>query len=335
MNGTATELSAAGPSAPLRRGRVAAWVAVLLLVVGALAPLLANDVPLVARHDGRWSFPAFADLVGRPPPGPGDLTWKQWWSRLPAQGDDFAWMPPWPYGPLETEALRQRERPSLTHWCGCDDSGRDVLARLVHGIGTLVWLGLPAVLLAAVFGTLLGAWAGYRGGLVGIAVARAIDLFVCFPPFLFLLFAGAVLGSSSLAMVLVMAALFWTSFARVVRGELLGLRERDFVHVARGLGVGEWRILTRHLLPQLKGQIGIVASFCMASACIAESTLSFLGVGPSDTASSWGTMLRDGSAQAVLGAWHEWLFPTLAIVVVVVTCHALAERLREAPAIAD
>lgn len=329
-----TSTTVGGPPSP-RRGRLAAWGALLLLVVGMLAPLLANDVPLVARRDGQWSFPAFADLVGRPPPGPGDLTWKQWWSRLPPQGEDFAWMPPWPYGPLETEATRQREKPSLVHWCGCDDSGRDVLSRLVHGLGTVVWLGLPAVLMAAVLGTLLGAWAGYRGGVVGVAVARAIDLFACFPPFLFFLFAGAVLGSSSLAMVLVMATLFWTSFARVVRGELLGLRERDFVHVARGLGVGEWRLLTRHLLPQVKGQVGIAASFCMAAACVAESTLSFLGIGPSDTVSSWGAMLRDGSAQAVLGAWHAWLFPTLAIVVVVVVCHSLAERLREATATAD
>jgi len=121
--------------------------------------------------------------------------------------------------------------------------------------------------------------------------------------------------------------LFWTSFARIVRGELLSLRERDFVLIARGLGVSEWRILARHLLPQIRSQIAVTAAFCMASAVVAESTLSFLGLGPNAT-SSWGTMLRQGSERAHVGEWHLWLFPTAAIVAVVGCCHALADRLR-------
>lgn len=308
----------------------AAWVVTLLFAVGALAPLLANDVPLAARVGGKWSFPAFAELVGRSVPGPGDLTWKQWWARLPARGDDIVVMPPWPYGPGETDASRVRQRPSLTHWCGCDESGRDVVARLVHGAGTVVWLGLPAVLLGGVLGTLLGAWAGYRRGIAERVVARLIELFACFPPLLFVMFAAAFFGDTALGFVLVTAALFWVSFARIVRGELLSLRERDFVHVARGLGVSEWRILTRHLLPQVRSQIAVTAAFCVAAACVAESTLSFLGLGPGDTASSWGAMLRSGADAAVLGAWHMWLFPALALVVLVVCCHVLADRIRAA-----
>lgn len=300
----------------------------LVLVVGLLAPLLANDVPWCARVGGRWSFPAFQDYVGTPAPGPGDLSWKQWWSRVPRDSDDFAIMPPWPHGPAETNPERFGAGPSFAHPLGNDETGRDVLSRLIHGAGTALGLGGAAVLLGGLLGTLLGAFAGHCRGLVDIVVMRLIEVFLCFPVLLFLLFASAFFGESRLGLVLVMASLFWTSFARIVRGELLALRERDFVVVARRLGVPERRILFRHLLPLLKSQIGVTAAFCMASAIVAESTLSFLGLGPGQTASSWGGLLREGAQVAHLGVWHLWLFPTVVIVSVVMCCHVLADRLR-------
>lgn len=302
----------------------------IVMTCGLFAPLLANDVPLVACVDGELSYPAFADLFGSAPPGPHDLTWKRWWARLPADSADWAWMPPWPYGPLETEPARFFEKPSLAHPLGCDDTGRDVLAQLLHGAGTAAWLGLPAVAIAASFGTLLGAWAGLSRGIVDVLVQRAIELVVCFPMLLFLLFAAAFFGSSALGVTVVMASLFWVSFARIVRGEMLSLREREFVHVARELGVSTWRIVLRHLLPQVRSQVAVTAAFCLAAAVVAESTLSFLGIGP-DVVSSWGSMLRQGNDHAVIGAWHLWLFPGLAIVGVVVSCHVLADRIRRVP----
>jgi peptide/nickel transport system permease protein len=308
--------------------RIAIAFAVVTVVAGMLAPLLANDLPLVARVGGEWSFPALADCFGSTPPGPGDLSWKQWWSRLPAGSDDFAIMPPWPYGPGETNPQLFRAPPSIAHPLGNDDTGRDVLARLLHGAGIAVRIGGASVAIAALLGTLLGALAGYRRGLADFVVMRVVEVFLCFPSLLFLLFATAYFGDSMLGMVVVMAALFWTSFTRIVRGELLSLRERDFVLVARGLGISESRILWRHLLPQLKSQVGVTAAFCMATAITAEAALSFLGLGPGHSVSSWGTMLRQGSDLARLGAWHLWLFPAIAITAVVACCHALADRLR-------
>ncbi len=329
MNAAAADARATPLVVPRRWWqRVSSWVALAVVLVGLFAPLLANEVPLVARHGGRWSFPAFAHLVGRASPGPQDLSWKQWWSRLPAGGEDFACMPPWSYGPIETDPARARAEPSMGHPCGCDDTGRDVLARLIHGARSVVLLGLPAVLLGMVVGTLLGALAALRAGIADVIVSRLIELFLCFPMLLFLLFVSAFFGNSRVGLVIVMASLFWTSFARIVRGALLSLREREFVHVARGLGVPERRIFTRHLLPQVWSQIGVTAAFCMAAAVVAESTLSFLGLGAGDASSSWGTMLRDGSELAVVGAWHLWFFPAAAIVCVVVCCHVLADRLR-------
>ncbi|HEU4420285.1 MAG TPA: ABC transporter permease, partial [Planctomycetota bacterium] len=270
--------------------------AALVLLAGLLAPMLANDVPIVARVGGRWCFPAVADCFGQPSAGPDDLAWKQWWSRLPADSPDFAIMPPWPYGPTETDPARFRAPPSVAHPLGNDDTGRDVLSRLVHGAGTAVTIAVPAVLLAGVLGTLLGALAGFLRGWVDVVVQRLIELFLSFPTLLFLLFAAAFFGDSRAALILVMASTFWTDFARIVRGELLSLRERDFVLVARGLGVSEGRLLRRHLLPLAKGQIAVTAAFDMALAITAESTLSFLGLDPGSV--SWGTMLRQGSELA-------------------------------------
>lgn len=307
---------------------VAGLFAALMIFCGVFAPLLANSVPLCARVAGHWSFPAFADYVGSPPPGPNDLSWKQWWSRLGPDSQDFAVMPPWPYGPGETDPALYRAGPSFAHPLGNDGAGRDVLARLIHGAGTAIGLGGSAVLIAGLLGTLLGALAGYRRGWIDVVVMRLVEVFLCFPILLFLLFASSLLGDSRLGLVLVMASLFWTSFTRIVRGELLSLRERDFVLVARGLGISERRILWRHLMPLLTSQIGVTAAFCMASAIVAESTLSFLGIGPGQSASSWGNMLRQGSEVAYLGHWHIWFFPTVAIVAVVMCCHVLADRVR-------
>ena len=315
--------------APRRRRRfsVSRCVAVLFVLVGVFVPLIANNVPLVARVSGQWSFPALADFIGPPPPGPNDLSWKQWWSRLPANGD-FGIMPPWSYGPGETNDALFGAGPSIAHPLGNDDSGRDLLARLLYGTRTALGIGALAVGLAAFLGTLLGALAGYRRGIVDVLVLRLIEVFLCFPSLLFLLFAAAFFGASWIGLVLVMASLFWTSFARIVRGELLALRERDFVLVARGLGVSERRILWRHLMPLIKSQIGVTAAFCMASAIVAESTPSFLGLGLGSQSSSWGSTLRKGSEFAHLGAWHLWFFPALVIIAVVRCCHVLADQLR-------
>lgn len=315
-------------------GRALRWLPWLVVaaavVVGLFAPLLANDVPLVASVDGHWRFPAFQDLLGEPPPPPADDSWKQWWSRLRPDDQDWAWMPPWPYGPLETDVDRVLQRPCFEHPFGSDDTGRDVLARIVHGAATAIGIGLPAVLVAGLFGSLLGAWAGFARGAIDVFVQRLIELALCFPSLLFLLFAASFFGRTWFGLAVTMALLFWIGFARIVRGELLSLRERDFVLVARGLGVSTPRLLLRHMLPQLLGQIGVTAAFYLAGAIVIESTMSFLGIGPIAD-SSWGEMVRQGTESAALGAWHLWLFPSLAIVALVLACHALTDRVRARP----
>jgi peptide/nickel transport system permease protein len=303
----------------------------VLLFVALFAPVLANDVPLCARVDGTWSFPAFQELVGRAPPGP-DGSWKQWHAARAADSGDFAVFPLWSHGPFETDLDHMRAAPSWAHPLGTDDTGRDVLSRLLRGARTTIGTSLLGVLLAALIGTALGAAAGMRRGAVDALVLRLIEVFLCFPLLLLLLAVAACFGSSTWAVVVAFAAAMWSSFARIVRGQLLSLREREFVPVARHLGVDGWRLFVRHLLPQVRGPIGVTAAFCMAHAIVAESTLSFLGVGPGVQAGSWGGVLAQGKASAHLWVWHLWVFPGAAIVGAVVCCHALADRVGPAEA---
>ncbi len=227
-----------------------------------------------------------------------------------------------------TDLARVYASPSWAHPFGCDDTGRDVLARAVRGARTTIGASLVGVALAACIGTALGALAGSRRGMVDAIVMRLIEVFVCFPTLLMLLLVGACFGSSPLAVSASFAVVMWPSFARVVRGELLSLREREYVQTARELGVRGMRLFTGHVLPQLRGQVAVVAAFCMASAIVAESTLSFLGIGPGPQSGSWGAILAQGKANLHVGVWHLWMIPGALIVSCVLCCHALAERMR-------
>jgi peptide/nickel transport system permease protein len=145
----------------------------------------------------------------------------------------------------------------------------------------------------------------------------------------FVLAATAFLGSSLSGVVLVLGLLYWVSFARIVRGEVMVLRDREFVRCARGLGVGPFGIITRHLLPNVKGPILVNAAFVAASSIIVEATLSFLGLGPGDTTVSWGKILMQGKQYSHLSAWHLWLFPGLTMVLLLFCLHYLADRIRQ------
>ena len=219
---------------------VARSLAWCFVAVGVLAPFFANDLPIVASVDGVVSWPAVRSYVdSRPAPPSGCQSWKQWWARMPDDGADWAVMPFIPYGPNEAHAGHKRARPTpLVHYLGNDTSGRDVLSRLVHGAQTALWIGLGSVLLALLIGVPLGAAAGYWGGVTDAVVTSLVQVFLCFPPVFFVLAVMTFVGQSLSSVVLVLGSLYWVSFARIVRGEVLSLREREYVTRARGLGVG-------------------------------------------------------------------------------------------------
>jgi len=306
--------------------RSAALALVALATCGGLAPVLCNDLPLLAHTSAGVRFPALAAFRGVPPAPPSGASWKEWWANLPEDGQQWALMPPWPWSPNEVTA-EVLASPSLRHPLGTDDTGRDVLARLVHGAGTSLSVALGTIALALGIGVPLGALAGYCAfSLVDSVVLRIIEVFLCFPALFLALTAVAMLGGSPLTLVLVLGIVNWTHFARVVRGEFLSLREREFVLAARNLGVPPWRIVVRHMLPQVRGAVLVVAALGAAGAMVVESGLSFLGLGPGLHVPSWGSLLAQGKEHAHAGAWHLWVFPTLALASAVLCLHVLADR---------
>ena len=299
-----------------------------LTVVGIGAPFVCGGLPLLAHTERGFAAPAFADLVAEAPSAPGGGTWKAWWLTRDDRNPGWACMPLVPFGPDEVDPEAVRSGPSARHWLGTDDVGRDLLARSVHGAATAVLVALGAVLLAALIGLPLGIAAGLRGGWVDAGVARLIEIFCCFPKLLFALVVGAFLGPSLGTVIVVLGLIGWTTFARLARGELLSLREREFVQTARLLGVGELRLVTRHLLPAMRGPLLVACAFGCADAVLVESTLSFLGLGPGLQVASWGGMLAQAKAHPSFSAWHLWVFPGLLLLVTVWALHAAVDAVR-------
>ena len=316
--------------------RLIGWMIALFLLVGVFAPVLANSVPIVASVNGTLHFPAVATFIGEPEPGPDGLTWKRWRSRIGSSSPDWAVMPLIPYGPYELVRGRASRLPTFgDHYFGNDDTGRDVLARMIHGTQTALLMAAGVVFIALLLGVPLGAFAGYYGGWIDVAVSGVIQLFLCFPALFFLLVVMAFLGNSFSGVIVVIGLLSWMSFARIVRGEVIRVRDHEFVRCARGLGIGSMAILFRHILPTVRSQILVNAAFVAATAIVVESTLSFLGLGPTLSTASWGMILREGNLHAASGAWHLWFFPSVVLVGAVMCLHSLASKDSAARAAAE
>lgn len=236
---------------------------------------------------------------------------------------------PWlPLEPDRVDLPRILETPSREAWLGYDDLGRPVLDRLLMGARTALLVGLGVVIVAALVGTLIGAVAGYLGGWVDLIVVRVIDVFLAFPGILLAIALAGILGPGLGNVVVALSVVGWVGYARLVRAQVLSLKEREHVLAARALGAGHARILWRHLLPLALAPVIVEATFGVASAVIAEAGLSFLGLGVQPPAASWGTMIRDGVG-VMLVAPHLVLAPGVAIVLVVLAVNRLGDVLRD------
>lgn len=203
---------------------------------------------------------------------------------------------PWivPHDPQAMSLTERLEAPSANHPLGLDENGTDVLSRLIFGSRVSLGVALAVVLVCGLIGLLVGSWAGYKGGWTDILIMRVIDIFHAFPGFLIALALVAVMGPSVRNLIFAICLTSWTSFARLVRAEVLHLKEREHVNAARAVGAGHIRLLIIHIWPSLYSLLIIQATFAMASTIIAESGLSFLGLGvPADTP-TWGSLLNSG-----------------------------------------
>ena len=216
--------------------------------------------------------------------------------------------------------------PSVEHWFGTDSLGRDLFFRILAGSSVSLGVSASAVTLALLIGAWLGAMAGYFGGFREKMIQGAIDLFLCFPTFFLILGVIAVMGPSLWNLVWVLAVTSWMGVARLVRAEVLSLKEREFVLAAKALGAGDWRILWKHLIPNAAGPLRVSAVLALSGAILVEAGLSFLGIGVQPPTPSWGNLLMEG--KSVLGAaWWVLFFPGMAVFVTVLSLNILGGSL--------
>ena len=222
-----------------------------------------------------------------------------------------------------------RRPPSLGHWLGTDDLGRDLLTRILYGGRISILIGLFAALIGTGFGSLVGAVAGYYGGRVDGALMRFTDVVYSIPtlPLLIVLASYTQAGATSMAVTI--GVLSWMATARVVRAEVLKIRSMEYVEAARGLGATNARIIGRHVLPNAVGPIVVGATLAVGNAIILESSLSFLGLGVQPPTPTWGNMLMDAQSTMASQPWLS-IFPGLAILLVVLAVNFLGDGLQDA-----
>ncbi|HEX6912940.1 MAG TPA: oligopeptide ABC transporter permease [Longimicrobium sp.] len=220
--------------------------------------------------------------------------------------------------------------PSPQHWLGTDKFGRDILSRVLYGARISLSIGFVAVGISMTLGTLIGAVAGYFGGWVDSVLMRFTDMMLAFPRLVLLIVVIAVFESPSIWLVVVVLGLTgWMGTSRIVRGEVLSLREREFVQAARALGMGDLRIILRHVVPNTMAPVIVSATLGIGLTILTEASLSFLGLGVQPPTPSWGNMVADGR-DALTEAWWIATFPGLAIVLTVVAFNLLGDGLRDA-----
>ena len=283
---------------PLARPQPTSRLAAALKMVQE-APLLA-----VVLLGGLVLVAIFADLIA-----PYDPT-------LPVKGANVFDPPVWMEGGSSLTPL------------GTDFLGRDILSRLIHGARVSLIVGLMGTLVAGGLGTALGILSGYIGGWVDQIIMRVTDAWLALPAIVFAIFLAAMIGPSMWNIVVILGSVYWTRYARVIRGEVLTLRERDFVKLAEIAGASRWRVIKRHILPNVMNTATVLASLTVGVVIIAEASLSFLGVGVPPPQPAWGLMLSEARPTLMAGQWWLTVFPGVCILLIVLATQLFGDWLR-------
>jgi len=234
-----------------------------------------------------------------------------------------------PYDPLQGDLSLRLQAPSAQHPFGTDHQGRDVLARTLHGARISLLIGFGARALSVVIGGLLGLIAGFRGGRTGFTIMRAADVFFAFPSVLLLIGITAALEPRLSVVFAALGIVGWTEVARLLRGEVLSVRERPYISAARALGISEPRILARHVLPNCLNPLLISFSMGVAGTILAEAGLSFLGLGAQPPTPSWGQMISSGKEFLQTAPWVSF-FPGCVLALTVLSLNLLGDTVRDA-----
>jgi ABC-type dipeptide/oligopeptide/nickel transport system permease subunit len=234
-----------------------------------------------------------------------------------------------PDNPRAQNLKNTTAKPSSAHWFGTDELGRDQLSRVIHGSRIAIVVGLTSIVLALLLGVILGSIAGYRGGRADSIVMRIADAFFAFPLLIGAILIILVTGRGVLPVILAIAIFTWAVPARLLRSSILSVREAEYVEAARSLGASSWRIVTRHVLPNSMAPVLVYGMVSVGTAIVAETALSFLGVGVSPDVPDWGNMIASG--RAFFGYLdYLWIFPAMAVVFTVLGFVFVGDGLRDA-----
>ncbi len=233
-----------------------------------------------------------------------------------------------PYDPASIDQNSLLMAPSKQHLLGTDTLGRDILSRIIYGARISLSIGIIAVGIATLLGLFLGAIAGFYGGLTDSFIMRFVDIMLCFPTFFLILAVVAIMEPSIFNIMVIIGFTSWMGPARLIRGEILSLKEREFILAEKAIGASNSRIIIRHLIPNAIGPVLVNATLGIAAAILLESALSFLGLGVQPPVSSWGNILIE--AKSTLGvAWWLTIFPGLCILVTIMGFNLIAEGLKK------
>lgn len=236
-----------------------------------------------------------------------------------------------PYGRDSQDLLNTYSAPSAAHLLGTDEFGRDVFTRLLYAARVSLCVGLVSTSISLAIGVLLGAAAGFFGGLADAVIMRLVDIFMCFPFYVIAITVASIFGASIWNLMLLTGLLRWTNIARIVRAEVLTLRKREFIEAARALGLSRAEIIGRHILPNVFAPIIVYATLGIANGILSEAGLSYLGLGVTPPQPSWGNMLASAQSLRVLRSyWWLWMPPGIAVFVTILSINFLGDGLRDA-----
>lgn len=331
------------------------WIVAVLVFISLTAPFIANDRPIIARYQGDTHFPAFATYVDvwvpwrsmryslkswklsdDPPYFPfsdfyPELEGQSWKDIKDSPELTMAIWPPilWHPNKFDAESIKLPPSISSGHWLGTDDQGRDVLSRMIHGTVVAMMVGVVSMTIATTIGVTLGLIAGYLGGWVDIVLSRLTEVVITFPMFFLIIAVIAFLEPSIVNIMLVLGLVGWTGQFRLIRGEVLKCREMDYVFAAQALGIPNWLIMFRHILPNAVAPVLVSVAFGIAGAVLRETGLSFLGFGD-PSVPSWGEIVSQGRNYIAQGHWHLTVYPGIAIFITLTGFNLFGQGLRDA-----
>ncbi len=235
------------------------------------------------------------------------------------------------YGFDTTDLMNVRKAPGSLHILGTDSVGRDVFTRILYGGRVSILVGISAMLIQLFLGTLLGIAAGYYSGILDMIFSRIADAIMCFPFFVIAMSVVAVIGPGTFKLVFVIGFLMWPKLFRIVRTEVMELKENDYIAAAKAMGMSSGEIMIKHLLPNVMSPVLVSSTLSVAQGIILEASLSFLGLGVQPPLASWGNMLSDAQSMSVLANnWWMWVPPGIMVALTVLAINFVGEGLRDA-----